>query len=86
MELRAHRHRRSRIVGALAGSVVALTASAAYATEDWAAAVGGGADERLAKQLEANVRTIPGTDTRFLVGGFVELDGLATRHKQPAKD
>ena len=28
------------------------------------------------------MRTIPGTDTRFLVGGFVELDGLATRNKQ----
>ena len=55
---------------------------AAYAAEDWASVVGGGADERLAKRLEASVRTIPGTDTRFLVGGFVELDGLATRHKQ----
>ena len=44
--------------------------------------VGGGADAQLQKRLEASVRTIPGTDTRFLVGGFVQLDGLATRNKQ----
>ena len=28
------------------------------------------------------MRTLPGTDTKFLVGGFVQLDGLATRKKQ----
>ena len=73
--------RRSSIV-ALAASTVVFAAPFAFAAEDWAAVVGGGADEQLAKQLEAEVRTIPGTDTRFLIGGFAQLDGLATRHKQ----
>ena len=73
---------RRRAIVALAASAVALTSIRAIAAEDWAAVVGGGADERLAKQLEEGVRKIPGTDTRFLVGGFVEVDGLATRHEQ----
>ena len=77
--------RRSSIV-ALAASTVALAAPTAFAAEDWAAVVGGGADERLAKQLEASARTIPGTETQFLVGGFVELDGIATRHKQTSAE
>jgi hypothetical protein len=73
--------RRPAIV-ALAASTVALGSSGAIAAEDWAAVVGGGADERLAKRLEERVRTIPGTDTRFLIGGFVEIDGVATRRLQ----
>jgi hypothetical protein len=73
--------RRPAIV-ALAASTVALASTGAIAAEDWAAVVGGGVDDRLAKRLEEGVRTIPGTDTRFLIGGFVELDGLATRHEQ----
>ena len=78
----ANRDRCVRIAAALAISVVALVAPIAKAAEDWAAVVGGGADARLAKELEASVRTLPGTNTRFLVGGFVELDELATREKQ----
>ncbi len=69
------------LAAALALSIVAFAAPAA-AEEDWAAVVGGGADAALAKRLEADVRTLPGTDTKFLVGGFVQLDGLATRNKQ----
>jgi len=68
-----------RTLFALAAALVGIAPAHA---EDWAAVVGGGADAQLQKRLEANVRTIPGTDTRFLVGGFVELDGLATRKKQ----
>jgi len=68
-----------RTLFALAAALVGIAPAHA---EDWAAVVGGGADAQLQKRLEANVRTIPGTDTRFLVGGFVELDGLATRNKQ----
>jgi hypothetical protein len=74
--------RRRPAIVALAASIVALAPACVLAAEDWAAVVGGGADERMAKRLEAEVRTIPGTETRFLLGGFVELDGLATRHKQ----
>lgn len=73
--------RRPAIV-ALAAATVALPSTAAFAAEDWAAVVGGGADALLAKRLEESVHTIPGTETRFLIGGFVEVDGLATRHKQ----
>jgi len=73
--------RRPSIV-ALAAGTVALASTGAFGAEDWAAVVGGGADDGLTKRLEANVRTIPGTDTRFLVGGFVQLDGLFTRDKQ----
>jgi len=68
-----------RTLFALAAALVGI---APVHAEDWAAVVGGGADAQLQKQLEASVRTIPGTDTRFLVGGFAELDGLATRKKQ----
>jgi hypothetical protein len=32
--------------------------------------------------LKAAIRTIPGTDTQYLIGGYLQLDGLATRHKQ----
>ena len=70
---------RSSRTGGIAFRSASLAAASA---EDWAAVVGGGADAQLQKRLEASVRTIPGTDTRFLVGGFVELDGLATRNKQ----
>jgi hypothetical protein len=28
------------------------------------------------------VRTIPGTDTQYLIGGYLQLDGIATRKKQ----
>jgi hypothetical protein len=73
--------RRPRIV-ALAATTVALASTSALAADDWAAVVGGGADDRMTRRLEANVRTIPGTDTRFLIGGFVQLDGLFTRDKQ----
>ena len=61
---------------------MAFAAPIARAADDWAAVVGGGADAQLAKRLEDNVRTLPGTDTRYLIGGFIELDGLGTRKKQ----
>ena len=73
--------RRPSIV-ALVAATVALASMCAAAAEDWAAVVGGGADDSMTKRLEANVRTIPGTDTRFLIGGFVQLDGLFTRDRQ----
>ena len=79
------RLRRPSIV-ALAALTVALASPCTFAADDWAAVVGGGADARLNRRLDADVRTFPGTDTRFLVGGFVELDGLATRHKQTSAE
>ena len=78
----ANRDRCAGVAAALAISIVAFAAPTASAADDWAAAVGGGADAQLAKRLEADVRILPGTDTRYLVGGYLELDGLATRKKQ----
>jgi hypothetical protein len=79
---RAMTHARVGIVA----SFVAFAVPGVSAAEDWAAVVGGGADARFAKELEASVRTIPGTDTRYLVGGFVQLDGLFTRNKQTSTE
>jgi hypothetical protein len=33
-------------------------------------------------RLRASVRTIPGTETQYLIGGYLQLDGIATRKKQ----
>ena len=62
-------------------SLLAL-ASHAAGSEDWAAVVGGAADTQLQKRLEADARMIPGTDTKYLIGGYLQVDGLATRRKQ----
>jgi hypothetical protein len=78
----ANRDRPAGIGAALAIAIAAFSAPLAKAADDWAAVVGGGADAQLAKRLENNVRTLPGTDTRYLIGGFIELDGLATRKQQ----
>lgn len=32
------------------------------------------------------MRTLPGTDTRYTIGGFLELDGIAARHKQTGNE
>jgi hypothetical protein len=77
--------RRPSIV-ALAASAVAFASPCAFAAEDWAAVIGGGADEQMVKRLESNVRAVPGTDTRFLIGGFAQLDGLFTRDKQTGEE
>ena len=42
---------------------------------------GGQADASLEDRLKAKARTIEGTDTRYLVAGFAQLDGLWTRRK-----
>ena len=70
---------------ALAASLLALLALGAQAAEDdgdFAASKGSAAEAQLHERLKSAVRTIPGTDTQFLIGGYLQLDGLATRKKQ----
>ena len=75
--------RSARRIAPRAGRRVRSSASrCSAAAEDWAAVVGGGADAQLRRRSRRTCARIPGTDTRFLVGGFVQLDGLFTRNKQ----
>jgi hypothetical protein len=45
-------------------------------------ATGSRFERQLEARLKAAIRTIPGTDTQYLVGGYLHVDGLATRRKQ----
>jgi len=72
-------------VKALAAAVASLAACGALAAEeeaDFAATKGSAAEAQLQARLKASIRTIPGTDTQYFIGGFLQLDGLATRHRQ----
>ena len=84
------RQPQARTRAALTLTIVAIAsasaASSAHAADDWAAVEGGGADAQMTKRLKAEVRTLPGTDTRYLIGGFVELDGIFTRNKQTSAE
>ena len=72
----------NRTLAAAAGFLLALAASAAEDDGDFAASRGSQLEAQLQERLKAAVRTIPGTDTQYLVGGYLQLDGLATRKKQ----
>jgi DcaP outer membrane protein len=71
-----------RAFAALAASALACGAPAGEDDADFAASKGSKLEAQLHERLKASVRTIPGTDTQFLVGGYVQLDGIATRKKQ----
>lgn len=43
---------------------------------------GADAEAQLQARLRERVRTIPGLETRYLIGGYVQVDGLATRRRQ----
>ena len=69
----------------LAAAIAALFAGGAIAAEDdgdFAASKGSALEAQLQERLKARIRTIPGTDTEYLVGGYLQLDGIATRKKQ----
>ena len=72
----------NRALAATAAALVALGAVAAEDDTDFAASKGSQAEAQLRERLEAAVRTIPGTDTQYLIGGYLQLDALATRKKQ----
>jgi len=67
---------------ALAASLLAAGAHAGEEADDFAAAKGSAAEAQLRKQMKAAVRTIPGTDTEYLIGGYGQVDAIATRRKQ----
>ncbi len=71
-----------RALGAVAASALALGALAAEDDGDFAASKGSAAEAQLHARLKAAIHTIPGTDTEYLIGGYLQLDGLATRKKQ----
>ena len=72
-----------RGLAATAAALVALGASAAEGDDaDFAASKGSALEAQLRERLKARIRTIPGTDTEFLVGGYLQLDGIASRKKQ----
>jgi hypothetical protein len=71
-----------RALAALAASALALSAGAAGDDGDSAASKGSELEAPLEARLKAAVRTIPGTDTQYLIGGYLQLDGIATRKKQ----
>lgn len=71
-----------RAAAALAASALALGAGAAEDDGDFAASKGSELEAQLEARLKAAVRTIPGTDTEYLIGGYLQLDGIATRKKQ----
>lgn len=67
---------------ALAALALAFGAQAGEGDGDWAASKGADAEAQLRERLKAAVRTIPGTDTQYLIGGYLQVDGFATRSKQ----
>ena len=70
-------------IAALAFSLAAHAAEeAAGSPSDFAATKGSAAEAQLKERLRARVRTIPGTDTQYLFGGFVQVDAIATRRRQ----
>ena len=71
-----------RALAATAASLLAAGAIAAEEDADFAASKGSQLEAQLHARLKASVRTIPGTDTQYLIGGYVQVDGIATRKKQ----
>jgi hypothetical protein len=72
-------------VKTLVAAVASLAACGALAADedaDFAATKGSAAEAQLKARLKASIRTIPGTDTQYFIGGYLQLDGLATRHRQ----
>jgi hypothetical protein len=70
---------------ALTATAAALFAAGAIAAEeeaDFAASKGSALEAQLHERLKGRIRTIPGTDTQYLIGGYLQLDGIATRKKQ----
>ena len=70
-----------RLAAALLLAVAAPCAPAAEGDADWAATRGESAEEQLRARLKAAVRTL-GADTRYLIGGYVQLDAIAARRRQ----
>jgi len=68
--------------GAILALLVLGCAAAQAEEEDWAASKGSAAEAQLHKQLKGAVRTIPGTETKYFIGGWLQLDAIAARKQQ----
>jgi len=71
-----------RALAAFGALAIAFAVQAGEEGADFAASKGAGAEAQLHQRLRAAVRTIPGTDTQYLIGGYLQLDGFATRKRQ----
>jgi len=76
----------NRLFLALAACVFAAGALAGEDTDNFAAAKGSAAEAQLHKQMKAAVRTIPGTDTQYFIGGYLQVDAIATRRQQDGEE
>ena len=65
---------------------IAAGARAEDAAEEWASSKGSAAEAQLHRQLKASVRTIPGTETQYFVGGYLQLDGIASKKQQEGQE
>lgn len=65
----------------LAAAVLALCAAGAARGEGDTMERGAQADASLEERIKAKARTIEGTDTRYLLAGYLQLDGLWTRRR-----
>jgi|APFre7841882724_1041349.scaffolds.fasta_scaffold01140_7 hypothetical protein len=63
---------------------MACTAGAAAQDDrgDFAASKGSALEAQLEARVKAAVRTVPGTDTQYLIGGYAQLDGIWSRRRQ----
>lgn len=79
-----------RIALAALGIAVAVATAAAEGEPDVTAAglaaKGATAEEQLKQRMLARVRTIPGTDTQYFIGGYLQVDAIATRKGQEGEE
>jgi hypothetical protein len=66
----------------LASCLGAAAHAAGEDVGDLAASKGAALEAQLEARLKAAVRTVPGTDTQFLVGGYLQVDGILARRQQ----
>jgi hypothetical protein len=71
---------------ALIALIAAPPAWADGEESDFAASKGSAAEAQLEKRLRAAVRTIPGTDTQYFIGGHLQLDGIASKKRQVGEE
>ena len=59
--------------------LLGLWSAVVLSQDDGAVERGAQADRTLEERLKAKARTIPGTDTRYIIAGYVQLDAMMTR-------
>jgi hypothetical protein len=66
----------------LCALAVAAGATAQDDGADFAATRGATLEAQLEARVKAAVRTVPGTETQYLIGGYAQLDGIWSRRRQ----